>query len=230
MPCGTNPGTKQSCLCHGFKLPLCKGLCLTGRCNKTHSCHEQSSDLRQCVSPGEGGKESRSWVGNGSHSSPRCSCACHGDSVREEAKWGHGCRSSGLRLQTENTFATGRKSREAIKSVRWCREASEIWCSLLYLVWVQKEKVGGCSHLVREKTHEVTVTVEMAGGTTARKNTTQESTEQPKSSKTPLPPISCSAPTLHLGCNHRVTFFGLQDKGEGGKEMKIQGAVLTEWE
>lgn len=228
MPHGTNPGTNQFYLCHGFKLPLWKGLCLTGRCNKIHSCQEQSGDPRRCVSLEEGGKDSRSWVASGSHSSPRFSCACHSDSVSKEVKWGHGQQLSGLRLQMQNTFVTGRESREEIKSMRYTqrREGSETWGSLLYPVWVHKEK-GVCSDLVREKPHKVTVTVEMAGGTTARIITTQESTEQPKRSKTSHLPVSCSTPALHLRCNHRVTFFTFRNRVKGKNKVKIHGAVLT---
>lgn len=81
--------------------------------------------------------------------------------------------------------------------------------------------------MVREKPHGVNETAEMAGGTTARIITTQESTEQPKSSKTPNLPVSCSAPALHLGCNHRVTFLAFRKRGKGKNKTKIHGAVLT---
>lgn len=43
MQCGTNPGTNQFCLCHGFKLPLWNGLCL--KVGATKSIHNKSSQV-----------------------------------------------------------------------------------------------------------------------------------------------------------------------------------------
>lgn len=84
--------------------------------------------------------------------------------------------------------------------------------------------------MVREKAPKVAVTVEMAGGTTARIITPQQSTEQPQSSKIPHLPASCSAPALYLRCNHRVKFLAFRTKWGGKNKVKIHGAVLTKGE
>lgn len=63
------------------------------------SFHAKSRQvIRRNVSLEEGDKDSRGWVANGSQSSPGFISACHSDSGRKEVKWGHGYRSSGLRL------------------------------------------------------------------------------------------------------------------------------------